>query len=486
MMNRPLSRLARRRAAAPAVVGACLGLLAAASALAQETEVPDAASPTAPIVEPLDGPFFVTWASAAVRAEPDSASPRLATLDFGDQVFVTGRVGSGPWYRVELDDGGIGYVWQPVLQPMRVQLQGTGEGDPLLGSFVVSDDNTMAMATALGPLTDQPIVRRAFVGPDDPSDFYSFEVDGWTALTLTLDDLDADADISLLDEQGGLVSDSAAAGTASETIETTVGAGLYFIEVYMYEGETPYDLTIAGTPGEPPPEDGVGNDPADAQDLGDLSDGGTVSVTEWVGAGDDADVYAFAVGARATVTVTLDGLSNDADISLEDDLRTVLASSAEGGTMPENMQVEVEPGRYFIVVVPFSGNTDYTMTLDVAAADPPPEDLAGNSVGEARAVTLAPADSLTFEDWVGAADPDDFYAITVEAPARLAVRLTDLTSDVDIELLGDDGETVLATSLGFGTEDERIDWSVTAGTYYLRVFVFGGASGYRLDLGLDG
>ena len=53
-----------------------------------------------------------------MRERPDGGSPRLETLPFGAQIFVTGRVQGGPWYRVELEDGRIGYVWTDVLEPM--------------------------------------------------------------------------------------------------------------------------------------------------------------------------------------------------------------------------------------------------------------------------------------------------------------------------------------------------------------------------------
>ncbi len=474
-------RAGRIRALAPVAAGALVIALAAGPATAQTDDPSESDADAVVIAEPIDGPYFVTWVSAAVRAEPDAASERLATLDFGDQIFVTGRVATGPWYRVELDDGAVGYVWQPVLEPMRVMLPGGDGAAPGEGGFVASADNSMDAAQPLGLLGAQPITRQAFVGPEDVSDFYSFEVSDWTELEATLTGLQADADITLLDGNGEYMTDSAAAGSSDEAFFLTVAPGFYFIEVYMYEGETPYSLTLTGLPGDPPPDDTVGDEPAAATDLGDLTGGGA-TVSEWVGPGDPADVYAFSVTERSTVTVTMGGLSDDADISLEDDFGTVLASSAEGGSSDEWMETQVSPGTYYVVVVPFSGSTDYEVSVAAVAAGPMPEDNAGNSVGEARPVTLTAGQAETFSDWVGPGDEQDFYAVTVDAPQMLTVELSGLASDVDVELLDGDGSTVLASSLNPGREDEWLEWSLMSGTYYVRVYVFDGQSTYSLDL----
>ncbi|MCB9949101.1 MAG: PPC domain-containing protein, partial [Rhodospirillaceae bacterium] len=333
----------------------------------------------------------------------------------------------------------------------------------------------------IGVIGPSPAVFQGTVGPADSSDFYRFTLDDWTQLTVTLGGLTADADITLLDENGQYLGDSVAAGTESELIEYVAGPGTYFIEIYMYQGETPYEMTIIGAPAEPPPDDTVGNAPEEAHSFGDILEA-PVSFDEWVGSGDPADYYSFSVSDRATVTVSMDGLASDADISLEDDFGSVLASSAEGGTNPEYMQSELEPGTYYLAVVPFSGNTSYHLEVTAEPAGPAPEDLAGNTVATARAVTLTPGTPAEFRDWVGGADTSDYYTFTVEAAGTFQLALDGLTSDADVELLAEDGTSVLASSLLAGTDPEAITHQLQAGTYYVRVYVFSGSTDYRLEM----
>ena len=454
-------------------------------ALAQDTEE-EADEDTVQIAEVIDGPFFVTWAGAAVRELPDGSAARLETLPFGAQIFVTGRVQGSPWYRVELDDGRIGYVWTEVLEPVLIALPGTGgaAGQPELGVPGISDDNTMGMAQTIPQVGPTPSIFEGMVGPQDASDFYQFTLDDWTQLSVSLEGLSADADITLLDETGQYLADSAAAGADPEFIDYFAGPGSYFIEVYMYQGETTYQLVVTGEPADPPPADQAGDGPGEALALGDVT-GSSVVQEEWIGAGDFADYYSFSVSESSTVTVTMDGMSSDADISLEDDFGSVLASSAEGGTNSEYMEVLLEPGEYYIAVVPFSGNTNYVIEVSAEPAGPAPEDGAGNSTGDARAVTLSPGETVELRDWVGPADVSDYYTFDLTAPGSFRLILDELTSDADVELLSGDGFTVLSSSLLAGPEAEQIQQQLSAGTYFVRVYVFSGATDYRLEMGVQ-
>ena len=53
--------------------------------------------------------------NANVRAGPSTADAKVAALNKGSAVNVTGEVEGREWYRVALADGGEGYVWRPLL-----------------------------------------------------------------------------------------------------------------------------------------------------------------------------------------------------------------------------------------------------------------------------------------------------------------------------------------------------------------------------------
>jgi uncharacterized protein YgiM (DUF1202 family) len=58
-----------------------------------------------------------------VRAGPDSASSKLAELDRGTSLIVTGDVAGNEWYRVRLANGIVGFAWNKRLSYQRIQIE---------------------------------------------------------------------------------------------------------------------------------------------------------------------------------------------------------------------------------------------------------------------------------------------------------------------------------------------------------------------------
>lgn len=65
-------------------------------------------------VEPRDE-TLVALKNANVRAEPDAEAKKLDTLKIGTEVSVTGKVSHVNWYRIARAEGGVGYVYAPLL-----------------------------------------------------------------------------------------------------------------------------------------------------------------------------------------------------------------------------------------------------------------------------------------------------------------------------------------------------------------------------------
>jgi hypothetical protein len=77
---------------------------------------------------------------------------------------------------------------------------------------------------------------------------------------------------------------------------------------------------------------------------------------------------------------------------------------------------------------------------------------------------------------------NDYYRFTVLFPSvvNATISFTHGTGDVDMQLLNNAG-TVIASSTGV-TNSETISTSVAAGTYYLRVYGYGGGSCNRYSI----
>jgi len=113
--------------------------------------------------------------------------------------------------------------------------------------------------------------------------------------------------------------------------------------------------------------DGAGNTLFSAHDLGELI--GTQSVSDFVGASDRNDFYQFSLLNASSISLDLTELSSDADLRLIQDRNNdgiinrgeVLASSLQWGTTPEHIDLTLTPGKYYIQVYPYSGDTNYTL-----------------------------------------------------------------------------------------------------------------------------
>jgi serine protease len=115
-----------------------------------------------------------------------------------------------------------------------------------------------------------------------------------------------------------------------------------------------------------------------ATSLGNLV--GSKSVSDFIGDGDEEDLYSFTLDTTSAVNISLNGLSSDAQLQLISDLgedgeldrQDILAKSDAEGTSPEVINLDVvAPGTYSVRVLQASGGTTYTMNVSAAAtADP--------------------------------------------------------------------------------------------------------------------
>ena len=97
------------------------------------------------------------------------------------------------------------------------------------------------------------------------------------------------------------------------------------------------------------------------------------------------------------------------------------------------------------------------------------------------ASALWPSDEIDIPGDIGA-EEERFVNLHLEEWADVVVRLEDLVSDVDIELVGLDNEAFSFTSLNALANSERIETRLAPGRYQITLSSFGGASSYLLIL----
>ena len=230
----------------------------------------------------------------------------------------------------------------------------------------------------LGTLSGTPTVASNFVGDSDTRDLYSFRLNSIGNINLALTGLSADADVQLyqdlnnnglIDSTDRFVSNSTRSGSTDDAINVeSQAAGDYLVDVYRYStNNTKYDLRLSTTTAR-----SASNLLPTETEVGTLS--GTRTFNDSVGKTDTADVYHFVLDSDRNFSLSLTGLSSDADVRLYRDSNSNLAvdageligSSSNSGTSSDSLTSSLTAGEYFVEVFQYATNVtsnNYTLSL---------------------------------------------------------------------------------------------------------------------------
>lgn len=116
-------------------------------------------------------------------------------------------------------------------------------------------NNNLQSAFELGTITTTPIKEterigfRQSNGIRERNDYYKFSLDEESDLTFTLDQLDQNANLEILDSDGDLLFSSTNGGIESEIIDADLEAGEYFARVFSRgNAQTNYQITASAGP----------------------------------------------------------------------------------------------------------------------------------------------------------------------------------------------------------------------------------------------
>jgi hypothetical protein len=353
--------------------------------------------------------------------------------------------------------------------------------------------NTLATARNIGSAIPAKTFND-FVGPNDAADIYKLSLAQGGDVSIDMTNLHDDADVHLAQDSNGdgriedseIIGRSENSDTSNEHIGQSLDAGTYYILVIPggSTNATTYTLTVAATP-----QDTVGDDISDAQDVGELSDAQTF--TDSVGGSSDpADFYQFTLSQQSDVSIALTGLKADADIQLIQDTNgdgqvddtEIIDQSENAGTASEQINHTLDAGTYFVNVAPGAGAaTAYILTMSAA-----PVEAGGGGGGDQVVTDLGEVDGTTQVNDLVAAGSENVYTFSVPSSGRLVLALTDLSDDANLLLYRDPNGNgglgqaqPLAKSQQAGTHSELIEINVPAGQYAIHV-VGGNDVGYTL------
>ncbi len=122
------------------------------------------------------------------------------------------------------------------------------------------------------------------------------------------------------------------------------------------------------------PQDYAGNTLTTAYNIGALT--GSRTFSDFVGTNDTNDYYRFTLNSRSNFSLSLSGMSADADVHILNASGSVIASSTAASANNESISKTLDAGNYYVRVYQYSGDTNYTLTLNQQNVAAPANGLA--------------------------------------------------------------------------------------------------------------
>ncbi|MGB8701981.1 MAG: hypothetical protein WCD18_21405 [Thermosynechococcaceae cyanobacterium] len=346
---------------------------------------------------------------------------------------------------------------------------------------------------------------KQFVGGSDFGDFYKFDITKNSTLTTTLSGLSQDAEIAIISDlnkdgvftTNEVIDNTALSGAVDRILISDLGTGTYYALIspgnsFFPDGTSNTNYTFKLTPkaitGVSPTKD-PGFTYITAFKVGSLS--ATKTYKQFVGGSDLGDFYKFNITKNSTLTTTLTGLREDAEVAIISDLNKdgvfttneIIDNTALSGSVDRTLISDLGTGTYYALVSPGNSffpdgasNTNYTLKLS-------PKAIVGVSPTKDPGFTYPTAFNIgplsatkTYKQFVGGSDFGDFYKFSLSRNRTITLSLSGLRGDAEIAVVSDlnkDGvfttsEIIDNTSLS-GSVDRTLVSDLSQGTYYALV-----------------
>jgi hypothetical protein len=361
-------------------------------------------------------------------------------------------------------------------------------------------NDTIGDALNLGFIRLKPTVTNDQIGfrvggKPERNDFYKFTLDKQSDFNLTLDGLDANANVQILDSDGSVAFQSKKSGKGAEAIDAELEAGEYFVRVLPKGGaQTDYRLALSADPiigDDDPPgiPKGILNRLTEEAVVND-----EIGFTKG-GQRDENDYYNFTLSKDSDVSLTLDQLKANANFEVWDGKgETLLLQSRNPGRQGEAINAILEKGKYVVRVLPQgAAKTSYRLGMNAEEVLPPeqlPGSNAGNLTGPVERGPVFVVNDIGFGSG-RQRNQRDYYTFNLSQDASFYGELDLLQRDANVYLYDYDPSKKGKNGLGSllnqssvkGKKADTISEFLEAGNYALEVRPKGAAkTDYRLEL----
>ncbi|MFM6454671.1 MAG: PPC domain-containing protein, partial [Planktothrix sp.] len=355
-----------------------------------------------------------------------------------------------------------------------------------LSATAISDSagNDMTTAKDLGAVSSVQNFTD-WVGYLDESDYYKLSLTQNSNLKLDLTGLSGDAVLYLYDSEGNEITYSNNNDTANEAIAKNLGAGIYYLKVASFYGDTTYNLGVSATALTYSPANKVGNTLSQNLNIGAL--GTTQTFNDFVGnphgiEQDENDFYTFSIPSASTINLKLTGLTANADLYLYDSNDYQIGESAAFSNVDETISKILNPGTYRIKVSSNNGaNTGYNLQATASAL---PNNGAGESFDKALPLGIL-SSAISYDDWVGySIDSSDYYQFQLAQNRVVNVNLSNVTDSIEFGIYDNSGNWIGSDSVYAGESKTLTTEKLPPGLYYVTISDYYTDQGafYRLSI----
>lgn len=300
--------------------------------------------------------------NAGVRSAQNSIGTGFEFLEDRIVLSAASLLDTEPLTPLSTDDAVV--VKEEAIGP-KTASQVTAQAIASNPATVDKSDNTYRTAKNIGQLAGIKKIQD-YVGRGDRKDIYEFRLTQPTSVRIKLHNLEADAELRLLDGNKDLIKWSLKSGIEDEFIRADLEPGTYYIRVDAFDGRQSGDYDLRIVPIDLRPDTG-GNDLDNPTDLGQLDEDNDIRIAGWVGNGDKFDYYQFYVDQFVNMRAILSQLTGNADLHLYDVNQNLLGSSSNPGKTTERLSTDISPGIYIFGIEMIGGSIDYQFTV---SADP--------------------------------------------------------------------------------------------------------------------
>ena len=308
------------------------------------------------------------------------------------------------------------------------------------------------------------------------NDYYRFTLSDTRTMSLSVNELTADANLTLYDELGVEIERSEQPGKVDESIYRTLWAGTYYVRIQAIQtrGTISYKINYY-----------AGSYDGTSTYLGNLTNATVVEM--WSGdvhySNNRDDYYYFTLNDTRTMNIHLGSMTANANLWLETSSGGTIERSEQPGKDEESIVHTLPAGTYHIRVrapanVVAGYQLSYQTQTNSGQSRSEPIEL-GNLVKGRRSGS-----------WLGDVhstdNAEDYYRFTLDDTRTMSLSAVDLTADANLTLYDESGVEIERSEQP-GKVDESIYRTLWAGTYYVRIQAIqtSGTIGYEFNYSAD-